>query len=265
MLQRAVLRKAVLRRAVLRVPPPTILRGRAEVALRIITFDLDDTLWDVRPALIRAEHDTRAWLAAQVPDMAARFDANALHGVRNDLVAADPTITHQLSRLRRDTYREAMIRTGYPAAEALRLADAAFKVFLDGRNSIEPFEGVPELLAELAGRYVLGALSNGNADLSRLAIGRHFAFHFSAEQVGAAKPHPAMFDAALAHPGAERACVLHVGDNAEHDIVGATRAGLRSVWINAHGAGYPPHLEATPVAEIAHVLDLPQALATLEG
>jgi putative hydrolase of the HAD superfamily len=108
--------------------------------VRIITFDLDDTLWDVRPALVRAEHDTRAWLAANVPDMAAQFDAHALHAVRNDLVAADPTIAHQLSRLRRDTYREAMIRTGYTPAEALRLADAAFAVFLSAatRSSRSP-------------------------------------------------------------------------------------------------------------------------------
>lgn len=232
--------------------------------VRIITFDLDDTLWDVRPALVRAEHDTRAWLAANVPDMAAQFDAHALHGVRNDLVAADPTIAHQLSRLRRDTYREAMIRTGYTPADALRLADAAFAVFLDGRNAIEPFAGVPELLAALAERYVLGALTNGNADLSRLAIGRHFTFHFSAEQVGAAKPHPALFDAALARTGADRDAVLHVGDNPEHDILGATNAGLRSVWVNAHGHTWPEQLAATPVAEIAHVLDLPDVLPTLD-
>lgn len=235
------------------------------MSLRIITFDLDDTLWDVRPALIRAEQDTRAWLAQHVPDMAAKFDAHALHAVRNELVAADPSIAHQLSRVRRDTYCEAMRRTGYSERDAGRLADAAFKVFLDGRNAIEPFEGVPELLAELSARYVLGALSNGNADLSRLAIGRHFAFHFSAEQVGAAKPHPAMFDAALTHTDAEPIAMLHVGDNPEHDILGAGNAGVRSVWVNPHGADYPAHLEITPVAVIPHVLDLRKVLAELSS
>ena len=30
--------------------------------INLITFDLDDTLWDVRPALIKAEQAQNVWL-----------------------------------------------------------------------------------------------------------------------------------------------------------------------------------------------------------
>ena len=234
---------------------------------RVITFDLDDTLWDVRPALITAEHNTRAWLQQNAPDMCEHFDSCALHTIRNELVANDPTLAHQLSRMRRDTYYVALQRTGYRDREAAHIADAAFTVFLDGRHKVAPFDGVADLLAELSQHYVLGALSNGNADLQRIAIGVHFAFHFSAERVGAAKPHRAMFDAAVDRSRVDRSVMLHVGDNFEHDVQGAWDAGISAVWVNAHGQ---PHARtdqaahaARPTAEIASVLALRDVLRSL--
>jgi HAD superfamily hydrolase (TIGR01549 family) len=45
--------------------------------------------------------------------------------------------------------------------------------------------------------FDLYALSNGNADIQRVGLGHLFKQHFSAAGVGAAKPDPRMFQAAL--------------------------------------------------------------------
>ena len=37
------------------------------MSLRLITFDLDDTLWDVAPVMHGAEASLRDWLAVQAP------------------------------------------------------------------------------------------------------------------------------------------------------------------------------------------------------
>lgn len=228
---------------------------------RVITFDLDDTLWDVRPALLHAEASTRAWLTANAPATAERFDAHAFATIRQELVADDPSLAHRISQLRRDVYARAFERTGHSRDEASRLADAAFAVFQHARNRVEPYPGVAELLASLAQRFVLGALSNGNAELHRLPIGIHFAFHISADHVRAAKPDPAMFEAALDRSGVAPAELLHVGDNPEHDVLGAANAGVDCVWINATDAPFPDHVRAMPVARLRGVLELPAWLA----
>ena len=36
--------------------------------IEVITFDLDDTLWDVRPALIKAEAAQNFWLDTHYPN-----------------------------------------------------------------------------------------------------------------------------------------------------------------------------------------------------
>jgi putative hydrolase of the HAD superfamily len=51
------------------------------------------------------------------------------------------------------------------------------------------------------------------------------------EAVGAKKPEPAIFQAAMRPMGAEPAATLMVGDSLRRDREGALRAGLDFVWI----------------------------------
>ena len=75
----------------------------------------------------------------------------------------------------------------------------------------------------------LVAMTNGYAKyqeptLDALGILPFFERIASPDQAGAAKPHRAIFDAV---PG----LVAHVGDTLPHDVLGANRAGVRSVWL----------------------------------
>ncbi len=63
-------------------------------------------------------------------------------------------------------------------------------------------------------------------------------------EVGADKPDPAVFAAALELAGAEPAAALHVGDSLVNDVEGARAAGLRAVLIARAGAQAPPSVEA---------------------
>ena len=177
--------------------------------IRAVTFDLDDTLWDVEPAIERAERDLRAWLDANCPDMAARYDRDALFKVRAAIVAKTPRLQHDVSELRVQVLKAALIRTGHEAAEAERFARAGFEVFLSSRHAIEYYEHAVQVLRTLRRRYVIGALTNGNADVRRLDIGPLFHFAIQAGEVGASKPEPAMFEEAMRRtrlgPGRDRA------------------------------------------------------------
>ena len=37
--------------------------------IKMITFDLDDTLWDNRPTILKAEIDTRKWIEDKVGEV----------------------------------------------------------------------------------------------------------------------------------------------------------------------------------------------------
>ena len=201
--------------------------------LRLLTFDLDDTLWPVGPVIMRAEHQMRTWLDARIPELNARFDREAMGALREDLLRERPELIHDLSAMRRMLIREAARQCGHPDPD--EIAEGAFTVFMDGRHEIEYFEGALDTLAHLARHYTLGALSNGNASVERLGLDRYFAFHLNSEGVGRKKPDPLMFERALNLAGVTPEQAAHIGDHPDDDVRGANAVGLATVWVQREG------------------------------
>ncbi|MEE4658827.1 MAG: HAD family hydrolase [Halieaceae bacterium] len=231
--------------------------------IRVITFDLDNTLWDVEPVLLRAEQVQYDWLKTHRPAVSERFDMTALRDRRIDVWRVHPELAHHISELRRVALYEVQVHCGYSEAEARQGARDAFDAFLEVRHQVEPYEEALEVLETLAQRYTLGALTNGNADVYKADIGEYFDFAFSAEQVGASKPDPHMFEASLRETGASPAEVVHVGDSPQHDIAGARQVGMHTVWMNYPQVPWPG---GDPADEEVHQLaELPAAVERIAG
>lgn len=228
------------------------------MTLRLITFDLDDTLWDVAPVLQAAEAALLAWLAAQAPRLGAQAAAHLQHS-RACVLAAEPALKGRVSELRRRTLRHGLRAAGYPAAQADALAEDAFAHFLAARQRVALFPEVRPTLERLARDFTLGVLSNGNADVRRIGIADYFRFALSAEQLGVAKPDTRAFRAALDAAGVAAAEAVHIGDHPQDDIAGARAAGLRAVWVNPQGTPWAG--DEAPDAQIASLAELPALLA----
>ena len=229
--------------------------------IRVIAFDLDDTLWHVHPVIVRAEKRLAEWLGNTVPGF--RYDPMQMRGHREQVVESDPNIAHQLTELRRRVIEAALIATGVPAAQAADTAEGAMEVFLTARNEVEFFEGALEAIQLVARDYQLGALTNGNADITRLGLAEHFSFAFSAEEVGAPKPAPDLFHRALAHTGVQPHEMVYVGDDPVKDVDTANRVGLHTIWV-ANDARPGPG-ETDPDHVISSIGDLPEAIAAIRS
>lgn len=225
--------------------------------IRVIGFDLDDTLWHVEPVIIKAEKTVSQWLREEVEGyQVAPAD---LRAIRERLMQADPSLGHRLTELRRQVLHEAIHRAGH--ADARGTADRAMEVFLAARNDVDFFDGVLDTLAHIATRYTLGAITNGNADIHRLGLGDHFSFAFSAEQVGAPKPEPDLFHAALEHTGTEPHEMIYVGDDPVKDVDAANRVGLKTIWLQSQARPDLGETEADQI--IADIRELPAAISRI--
>ncbi|PVZ10430.1 MULTISPECIES: HAD family hydrolase [unclassified Pseudomonas] len=225
--------------------------------IELVTFDLDDTLWDTAPVIENAERVLRQWLAEHAPRIGA-FPPEALFAIRQRLVSAEPSLKHRISELRRRVLFHGLLEAGYLQAEAETLAHSAFETFLHARHQVDFFPEVYPTLEQLANRYRLAALTNGNADVRRLGVADYFSFALCAEDVGVGKPDPAPFEEALRRAGTHACHAVHVGDNPCDDIAGAQQAGLRAVWYNPRRL--PWEAGALPDAQIASLAELPALL-----
>lgn len=207
--------------------------------ISVVTFDLDDTLWAVRPVLLKAEDIVFDWLEAFAPKLTNRFTAKSFMKWRWNIYANYPELSHQISQLRTIAVQLALEESGYSPYEAKTLADQAFEIFIEARHQIVPFETAIPMLEKLQQHYTLGVLTNGNADIFRLAMGQFFEFSFTAEQLNASKPLPEPFLAAQTHAAVSANEIVHVGDSIEHDVVGALDAGLHAIWFNPDNKEVP--------------------------
>lgn len=240
--------------------------------LQAITFDLDDTLWDNHGVMVATETGHYAWLDRELagwlqahgrstsPRFGECFPLESFELRRRALAHAHPLHRGHFTWLRERALTEMLGEYGLEPATAEQWARAAMARFMELRHRVEPHPEVEPLLTGLGRYYRLASITNGNVDIQRLALGRHFPVAIAAGEIFAPKPDPRPFLAALARLGASSARALHVGDSWREDVEPARRLGMQVAWIS-------PHVDDTPmppgIHRLDHVRELPALLRRL--
>jgi putative hydrolase of the HAD superfamily len=224
------------------------------MSLHALTLDLDDTLWPVGPTIARADTLMWLWLGQHAPATHGARDAGALVTLRAAVARDRPDWAHDMSAMRLETVRRALLAAGDDPA----LAEPAFEVFFTERQRVALYDDVLPALARLAARWPLVALSNGNADVRRVpGLAPFFHAALSARDLGFGKPAPEAFAEACRRAGAAPAHTLHIGDDPALDVDGALAAGLQAAWVqrpDALAARRPlgmPHHEVSRLDALA--------------
>jgi len=223
--------------------------------VQAIILDLDDTLWEVGPVIVRAEHAMLDFLDERYPRVLELHTLDSMRDVRARMALEHPTMRHDFTWLRLESLRRHAREAGYPEA----MAEEVFAVFYRARNDVTLYDDVLPALERLHRRFRLFAISNGNADLAAIGLARFFEHAIAARDAGVLKPDPRIFALLLQRAGvlAERA--LHAGDDVVADVEGARRAGITPVWVNRDGADWPAAASPQPLtvrslAELATLL-----------
>ena len=222
--------------------------------IKLITFDLDDTLWDNGPVIRRAVQEGYEWLFNRCPELLKHHDAASLDAMKNTLREEDPALAHRVSEVRITGMQRALEGVGYQHDEARQIAEQAFGVFHHWRHQVDLFDGVEEVLRNLSSHYSLAVITNGNADVNQLGLGQYFQFTVSAEDLNRSKPDPEVFMRALALAGVTSREVIHVGDNLITDVQGAAEVGMKTIWFNPEGLDS----ESAPVQPDEVITKLPE-------
>ena len=226
------------------------------MTIRAITFDVYSALFDtvsgladaLTPPLRRRGVDSdprplaRAWrqthmeyllvttaLDGEMPPNRRAIERSALHALR----ALDPPLD----------------------ADEIGLLIAAWE-------HLPPWPDAAEVLREVRTRpLILAALSNGDTDMLQTLLGRlpvRFD-HVISTEGGPFKPHPAVYERALRILAIPAENLLHVAGSPT-DAMGATAAGIRTVWINRSAdtvldPRYAPAHEFPDLRSVRHVLE----------
>ena len=224
--------------------------------IKCITFDLDDTLWEIEPVIKSAEIHFHRWLKEKYPAAANQFNIESLRKLMKQTALESPEIKHDLTQVRLKAYTH--IKNIHNFSDDMPIK--AYDYFMGYRNNVVLFEGVDEVLSQLKKKYRLGTITNGNASLEKIGIKKYFDFEIKASETGFMKPDVKIFNAAVKKANCDPVNMVHIGDNYEKDIVGAMTANMNYIWLN-HNNDYKKDVDKKNI--IKYFLQVPEALKNI--
>lgn len=247
---------------------------RRLTAIKAISFDLDDTLYNNRPVMLGIEKKMISYFtdkfAVLSPGLKQVFNSRFWAPYRKQAIVAQPELSHDVVRVRYETYRLGFLAHNLSAEKANNEAQAGLDYFISLRSDFSVPKASHELLASLSKKYPLVAISNGNVDTKALGIAHYFQHIYHAgfqisdsvtegEHLLRQKPEADMFTLVCKQLSIQPQALLHVGDCGYADIHGALNAGCQTAWLPHYGVG--KKLQQIPHIELAKVDDLRQLLS----
>lgn len=192
-------------------------------------------------------------------------------GITAALMAASPLDPRDAARTIRQRLHTAPAITEQlisDVCDALRISTEAFPRDT-AAAPLRLFAGAPRALAQISANLPVVTLSNvacvdADQEQLRSLLSPWVVDHFPSCRIGYAKPDRRAFRAVASRWGLHIRQIVHIGDHWECDVLGATRAGARAVWISggcplpeAHRLVGPNVLVASDLGGAAeHVRDL---------
>jgi putative hydrolase of the HAD superfamily len=201
---------------VLSIPMPSVRD------LDAVTVDAMGTLVELDEPVERLGEALRRHAIERSPEeVGAAFQAEIEYYLANKLPARD---AESLASLRRECSRV------FLEAAAAEIDPGEFTPAFIAAIGFRPLDGAVQALERLRGAgLALACVSDWDiglpAALADIGLDHLFALVLTSAEVGAEKPEPALFAAALERLGVEAGRALHVGDG-EGDRVGAAAAGM---------------------------------------
>lgn len=231
--------------------------------LKAVFFDFDGTLCDDGATIDSALEAAGTAVRRSQPDI----EPAVLEAAYRDV--SDRAWTDYDRHLRPLGSPEAMLRSLWQRTLAgfdchdTDVADAAATTYWRHRlDNCRPFADVLPLLPEVGRTFHTSLLTNGAPAMQRAKVqasglAGYFRDVFVGGEFSQGKPAPFIFTAALDAAGCRPDEAVYVGDSLLHDVVGARRSGLHSVWLNRRGLQRDAVLAAQ--ASAAHTSSLQQA------
>ena len=204
----------------------------ARKKIKLITFDLDDTVWPNHKVIVDAEKALWSFLMMKVPQVKDQLNEDNINRIRVELVEKDNSLKFNLTKFRKEVVKALLLELGLDENEAIYYSNESFNEFFKVRNKVQLYKDAKTILERLHRKVLIGSLSNGNADLEIIGINSFFDFSVNSKDVGSNKPSPPHFLKALEVASCDADEAIHVGDCPVNDVGGARNCNINAIWFN---------------------------------
>ena len=228
-----------------------------------VLFDLDDTLVAFDAVTNQSWKQVCLEYTTSRPGLNPEALFAAIRKV-SDWYWSDPE-RHRIGRnnmapARRSIVREAFLTMDLPEADADVVAERYSTVRLENMYLLP---GAQATLDHLLSRgYRLGLLTNGDGEtqrykIERFGLAKYFERILIEGEIGFGKPDVRIYWLALSALGLKPEQTYMVGDNLSWDVEAPQQMGIKAIWIDRKGTGFPVGSTVTPHRVIRDISELP--------
>lgn len=129
-----------------------------------------------------------------------------------------------------------------------------------GAEAWKPYREAASVLCLLkSNRFKVGLISNFDSRIEEILVALNLSIWFDSvvfsSRAGVAKPHPGIFQRALAELEVQPEQVLHVGDSVPKDYEGARRTGMQALLMDRSGAERDSSRAVDTISSLEEVLE----------
>jgi len=205
--------------------------------MKAFLFDVDDTLYNQAQPFERAF--VRMFGTGTGLDLEEMFVASKRH---SDIAfEASSRGEISLERMYINRIQGTFGEFGISMPEERALAFQSY--YMEAQGRLEMSDEMKSALDAFAGKALLGIITNGPTEhqwdkIRTLGLLKWIPEKnvFVSGELGVTKPDRAIFDHVVGKLGLNREESYYIGDSFERDIVGAARAGWKTVWFNRRGS-----------------------------
>lgn len=210
--------------------------------------------------ILRTEREALTFVQNYHPALRS-FQNEDLQRLRRAVREAEPEIYHDVTRWRFRSIEQAMLDAGLSAEEASAGAHAAMINFAKWRSRIDVPQQTHDTLKQLAKKWPLVAITNGNAQPELFGLGIILSLCCALARTGAQNRSAICTFGCGKTQRADRR-ILHVGDDLTTDVGGAIRSGMQACWIRPENGDLMqtqdsrllPHLEISRLASLTSLI-----------
>ena len=226
--------------------------------IKVLSFDLDNTIYDCQTVLTRAENWFTNYLCERY-GLGGKYQSyDYWANVKSKVLHEDMSLEDDVTLLRAQSLVVAFKEIGIPLKGGLEEAIDLVKLFIKKRSDGVVSDDVRTLMSDLKAKYPLISVSNGNLDAKQLEVSSYFEndlrpvrFKFHR------KPHQDLFFECANFKQVQPCEILHIGDDPYTDVFGAGCSGCKCVGLRKGSTGISPDehfLSVLPDIEIENIL-----------
>jgi len=201
-------------------------------SIKLLSFDLDNTLYDCQSVLCRAESWFTEYLCDRYGLGGECRDYAFWKKIKNDVLKNDPNLANDVTELRIKSLIVAFNYLKIPLEHGYATAQALVDRFIKKRSQgiIDP--KIVAMLYRLKKSFPLVAVSNGNLRLGELGLEGVFERDFRPNLMGVRrKPYADLFSLCAKAYHLYPHEILHIGDDPYTDVLGAVHSGCLCAWL----------------------------------